>query len=193
MANASPATLSCRSRKGELMSKGGKTRWIATLVGVLFLVVCLAGALYLLSHQGRALPDEPLVTLEGETESLLNYRGQPLIVNLWATWCGPCVREMPLLARLDATHDEVTVLLVNHGEATETIERFMHEHQFRLQHLLRDPRGALLQHGGHRGLPVTYFYTAQGRLVATHTGELKPDHLASLLPRIGVDFNPDLL
>ena len=175
------------------MSNAVKNRWMATLVGVLVLVGVLGMAMFMLTHQARALPDQTLVTLQDEQQSLHSYQGGPLIVNLWASWCAPCVREMPLLERLDATHEDVTVLLVNHGEAAETIVRFMEQYRLDLRHLLRDPHGALLRHGGHRALPVTYFYTAEGRLAATHTGELTSSQLVMLLPRIGVDFNPELL
>ena len=160
---------------------------LAALVGLLGLGVSI------INQQSRALPDVSLRTLDGEAVQLEDFVGQPLLVNVWATWCPPCVREMPLLAQLDATHDDIKVLLVNHGETEERIQGFLQEQQLSLQHLLLDPLGGLLSHSGHRGLPVTYFYDAEGRLTATHSGELHEADLAEQLPRMGAVFDPQRL
>lgn len=160
---------------------------VLVIAGVLFFAV------HLLNHQNRELPDVRLTTLDGEAAHLEDFAGQPLLINVWATWCPPCVREMPLLADLDASHDEIKVLLVNHGEGRATIEDFLDAQQLSLNYLLLDPVGGLLAHSGHRGLPVTYFYDAQGRLTATHSGELTKRDLAEQLPRMGAVFNPEAL
>lgn len=176
--------LTLNKRKSHLKYKTP----LITLVVVVALVGILALGINIINQQNRALPDVSLRTLEGESVHLEDFVGQPLVVNVWATWCPPCVREMPLLAQLDASHTEIKVLLVNHGEGETRISRFLQEQQLSLQHLLLDPMGGLLEHSGHRGLPVTYFYDAQGHLVATHSGELMPADLAEHLPRMGVAY-----
>ena len=173
------------------MSK--RQTWGITLVSLVFLGSLLTLGLYLINHQNRALPEVPLQTLEGEPLQLEAYLGKPLLVNVWATWCPPCVREMPLLSDLAASHEDLQVVLVNHGEGPATIKSFMQEQGLTHQQLLLDARGGLLEHSGHRGLPVTYFYDAQGRLVATHSGELTVTDLAEQLPRMGVVFDPQAL
>lgn len=166
---------------------------VTTAVVVVSLVAILALGIQVINQQGRALPDVSLYTLDGDRVRLEDYLGQPLLVNVWATWCPPCVREMPLLADLDASHDQIKVLLVNHGEGQAVIEHFLQEQELSLQHLLLDSMGSLLEHSGHRGLPVTYFYDAKGRLMSTHSGELTAADLAEQLPRMGADFNPQAL
>ncbi len=166
---------------------------LISLTVIAFVIGLLALGIQVINQQNRALPDVSLQTLTGESVYLSDYAGQPLLVNVWATWCPPCVREMPLLAKLDATHPELKVLLVNHGEGGSTIEQFLLDQQLSLQHLLLDPVGGLLAHSGHRGLPVTYFFDAEGRLTATHSGELVQADLAEQLPRMGAVFEPERL
>ncbi|SFC19666.1 Thiol-disulfide isomerase or thioredoxin [Marinospirillum celere] len=166
---------------------------LITLLSLAFVVGALLVAFQVINAQQRALPEVSFQTLQGEGRQLESFRGEPFLVNVWATWCPPCVREMPLLADLDASHEELQVVLVNHGETPERIEDFLEEMGLNLQHLLLDPRGELVAHSGHRGLPVTYFYNAQGHLVATQSGEVTREDLADLLPRMGVNFYPERL
>lgn len=166
---------------------------LISLVSLTFAVGVLIFAYQTMTAQQRSLPDINLTTLDGETLQLDAYQGEPFLVNVWATWCPPCVREMPLLADLDTTHDALKVVLVNHGESVERIESFLEEMDLDIQHLLLDPRGELVAHSGHRGLPVTYFYNERGHLVATQSGEVTSDDLEKILPRMGVNFYAERL
>lgn len=67
-----------------------------------------------ISHRGEAAPDVKFTAPDGSTVTLSNFRGKPVLVNLWATWCGPCVAEMPTLDALAARQaDALTVLTVS--------------------------------------------------------------------------------
>jgi thiol-disulfide isomerase/thioredoxin len=70
------------------------------------------------------LPQEALPLLAGGTIDLSERDGRPLVVNLWATWCPPCVREMPMMAEVAAGQDAVDVVFANQGEGPDRIRRF---------------------------------------------------------------------
>src|SRR5690606_35627119 len=61
----------------------------------------------------------PLMTLNGEIESLTDMRGRPLVVNLWATWCPPCRREMPVLAQAQQREKDIAFIFVNQQETSD--------------------------------------------------------------------------
>lgn len=100
---------------------------------ILFVIVAfsanvLAGELK--PYKGRPLPDFELLDLKGKKHSIADYKGKVLLVNFWATWCPPCVKEMPSMQRLQ---DEMAgkpfeTLAVNMGEDKEMITSFLSKH-----------------------------------------------------------------
>lgn len=129
--------------------------------------------------------DVPLTTLQGAPASLSALAaGKPMVVNLWATWCPPCRREMPLLAAAQRQQSGVSFVFANQGEDAPTIVRYLVAGQLPLANVLRDPTTALGRKIGSTGLPTTLFYDAQGRLVGTHIGALSAASLASNLQRL---------
>ncbi|AVP58160.1 redoxin [Pulveribacter suum] len=133
-----------------------------------------------------ALPAWQGVALDARPVQLPALQGQPVVVNLWASWCPPCRREMPVLLRAQAEHPQVRFLWVNQGEAPETVIGFAAAHQLPQADVLLDTPsqlGALL---GHRALPTTLFFNAQGELAAVRSGELSAatlaQHLALIAP-----------
>lgn len=144
----------------------------------------VTGALAWLNAQSRALPQTTLQTLNGERTSLPDVSDKPLVVNLWATWCPPCRREMPVLGRAQARRPDVAFAFVNQGEAAATIEDYLEQESLALSHVLRDPARAIGREAGSTALPTTLFYNARGKLVDTHLGELSKATLRSGLSRI---------
>lgn len=142
-----------------------------------------AGSLSLIESTGRQLPDVQVETLDGAGTGLDAYRGEPMVVNLWATWCPPCRREMPVLEEAQQRRDQIQFLFVNQGEGNRTIRKYLETEGLDLDNVLLDQRGALGRTVGSAGLPTTLFYDADGRLVDVHTGELSRASLHSALER----------
>lgn len=110
---------------------------------------------------------------DGGTTSLAQVAaGRPQVVNLWASWCGPCRQEMPVLAQAQARQPHVAFVFVNQGEAAEATRRYLAAEGLGLRHVLLDPRSTLGAAVRSRGLPTTLFYDAQGRQVDAHFGVL---------------------
>ncbi|MCT8468706.1 TlpA family protein disulfide reductase [Chromohalobacter canadensis] len=138
-----------------------------------------------LSPTDGTLPDTRLMTLDGTTVDLLAlHDNQPLVVNLWASWCPPCRREMPLLTDTQQRRDDVTFVFVNQGEARQVIRRYLDNESLDLNNVLRDETLALGEHVGVKAMPTTLFYDADGRLVDTHFGELSQATLTHALSRL---------
>jgi peroxiredoxin len=112
---------------------------------------------------GSTAPDFVLDTLDGETVTLSDLRGQVVIINLWATWCVPCREEMPALesAWVDYQERGLVVLAVNQGESAERVRSFVDEQGWTLPVLL-DPDEILRSLYQPRGYPTTYFIDRNG-------------------------------
>lgn len=131
-----------------------------------------------------AAPPLQFTRLDGGKGSLAAYRGKVVLVNLWATWCPPCQREMPVMQQAQASNPDVNIVFVNQGEESRTIAAFLDRHSLVLRHVLVDPQhqtGAAL---GHRALPTTLFFDAEGRLADTRIGELSQATLTQRLTRL---------
>ncbi|WP_341520847.1 TlpA disulfide reductase family protein [Pseudomonas sp. G.S.17] len=132
-------------------------------------------------QQGVRLPEITLRNAAGESVQLADYQGRPLVINLWATWCPPCRREMPVLQAAQAERDDVVFLFVNQAESPQTVESFLSAQGLRLSNVLFDSSGQLAQSVGSMALPTTVFYSAEGRLIGSHLGELSRASLTRYL------------
>ena len=141
-------------------------------------------------EQGTRLPEMGLRDNQGKPVALQDYVGKPLVVNLWATWCPPCRREMPVLAQAQQDNTDVTFLFVNQGEGERLIADFLDGEGLGLENVLLDTGGRLGQHVGSASLPTTLFYDAEGRQVGSHLGELSRASLARALEQLEVKTQP---
>ena len=156
----------------------------------LFLLALVAGGILLIQHQASALPDVELTDLGGQPASLATIADdRPLVVNLWATWCPPCIREMPVLETAQRNYADIRFVFANQGEHTETIRRFLEKQSLNLDHVVSDQTGSFGQVVGSHGLPTTLFYSADGQLLDSHMGELSK---ATLVEKLG-RFDPAYL
>ena len=143
----------------------------------------LVGALALMQRTGVQLPDAELQRLEGGAVRLPQFTGRPMVVNLWATWCPPCRREMPVLAEAQAGRGDVAFVFVNQGEGANEVRDYLRGGAMTLRNVVLDPTSQVSQATGARGLPTTLFFDARGRLVDVHMGELTRAGLAQKLRR----------
>lgn len=129
----------------------------------------------------RPLPALSLPALDGRPVALAGLAGKPTVVNLWATWCPPCRREMPLLQQAQAAHPELNFVFINQGETREAIVRYLQGQGMALENVLIDARRASGAAFNEQALPTTLFFDAQGHLVATRVGALSEATLAQRL------------
>ncbi len=164
---------------------------LAVALGTVALVWTL-GTLLLdaTSNDVARLPALQLQSLAGQTVALTDFQGQPTVVNVWATWCPPCRREMPVLQQAQAERPDVHFVFVNQGESASKVQAFLATQQLPLRNVLLDPHGKARVELGHRALPTTLFYDAQGRLVDTRVGELSRATLAQRLPALSPPLQP---
>lgn len=125
---------------------------------------------------GRPAPPLALPRLaNGAMLDLQSLRGRPVIVNFWASWCAPCVRELPALARFSAEHSgpgAPQVLAVNVAEDVATIESFLAEQGVGNLTVLLDGDGHAGDVWGASGLPMTFLIDPAGRIAAAQRGEI---------------------
>ena len=119
----------------------------------------------ILPQEGYLAPDFDLKSFTGENVSLSDYRGSPVILNFWASWCPPCQREMPDFSKAQLEFDEqgVTILAVNalHRDSISALNAFLAKNPVSFQVLL-DDSGAINQAYQVHSLPTTYFIDAKG-------------------------------
>lgn len=120
------------------------------------------------AQKGSALPTESFAAPDGKPVTLATFKGKPLLVNLWATWCAPCVKEMPSLDRLAAkTKGKLQVLVVNQDsekQADDPVPAWWAKAKLANLEQYRDAKNELgFAFGG--GLPMTALYDAAGKEV----------------------------
>lgn len=107
----------------------------------------------------------------GDQLHLAQLRGRPFVINLWASWCLPCRREMPMLVDV-ASRSSIPILLVNSGEEREVAGRFLRANRLPSGPVYFDPAGALAKASGAGGYPATLFVNAAGQVETMHLGEI---------------------
>jgi thiol-disulfide isomerase/thioredoxin len=165
----------------------------AAIAAVVLAIAAAGGALYERQRQtaqtqaaasadlfGRALPDA-----DGRPQPLSRWRGQVLVVNFWATWCAPCVAEMPALDRLQQEFAARNVVIVGLGtEDAEHVRSFRDRLGLRLPLLAGgfDALAIARNLGDLQGvLPYTAVFSRSGKLLHTQLGEIPGDTLRGWL------------
>ncbi|HEY0626779.1 MAG TPA: TlpA disulfide reductase family protein [Allosphingosinicella sp.] len=119
------------------------------------------------SNAGKSAPDTAFLDPDGEQVSLADFRGKPLLLNLWATWCAPCVAEMPTLDALAGKGGNLQVLAVSEDiEGQEQkVATFFEERKLANLEAFRDPELGLMTGLNASVLPTTILYDSQGKEV----------------------------
>lgn len=137
------------------------------LMLALSLTACTASSEMLTPIQGRPqAPDFILKDMNGQTHQLADYRGKVVVVNFWATWCPPCVHEMPSMQKAwEATRkDNVVILAINNGEDLKKVQAFHNKVPLTFP-LLLDTNANIMAEWKARGMPSTFVVDPEGRLV----------------------------
>jgi len=124
------------------------------------------------SNAGAIAPETAFEDPDGAPASLADFRGRPMLVNLWATWCGPCVAEMPTLDALAAREGErLRVLTVSQDlDGRDKVEAFFRKQGYRDLETWLDPQMALMAALKVDTLPTTILYDVNGRELWRVTG-----------------------
>lgn len=162
-------------------------------------IICLGIGVYGITRQSdtQAAPSEasqiPAVekgpapaivgtTLTGEPFDLTTYRGTPVVLNFWASWCGPCRKELPAIAAFAKAHPEIAVIGVDYQDDVASAKAFAAEHGATWPSVVDDgPIGAAYK---VPGLPATYLIDAQGQIVDRILGEVTEATLEAQVPEL---------
>ncbi len=134
------------------------------------------------ARQGERLEDFTVRCLDGGDFTLSAQRGRVTVINLWATWCAPCVRELPGFDRLQRERpDDVAVLALHSPPVTADVEDWLSDYDFRLRFAV-DADGSLSQAlGASTVLPMTIIVDPDGVVTYRREGALTYDELQKLV------------
>jgi thiol-disulfide isomerase/thioredoxin len=118
------------------------------------------------------LPEARFAALDGAPQTLQGEGSGPVVVNLWATWCPPCRRELPMMMDLAEATPAVRVVFLNQGEFGPHVQQYLLREGLSSDRVLLDPETKALTHFNAPGLPATLFFSSEGVLEELHLGEI---------------------
>jgi peroxiredoxin len=135
---------------------------------------------------GQPAPDFQLATLDGELVSLQDFRGQPVLLNFWAVWCGPCLEEMPVIQdRFRQHYPDLVVLAIEEGDSPSKVRDYIEDEEFSFVVLLGSDEVA--KSYNVFAFPTSFFIDADGVVQSVVVGGMTADSLDLELQKIGVN------
>lgn len=136
--------------------------------------------------QKSPAPDFQLEALDGSRVKLSDLRGHPVLINFWATWCGPCQLEMPLIEQYYQKYQpDLIVLAVDNDEPKSDVQAFATNHNLTFPVLL-DPGAKVEDLYQVRAFPTSFFVDKSGTILYQYIGSLNESQLVQYLAKIGV-------
>jgi len=124
----------------------------------------------------RPAPPATLTADSGKEVTLDSFRGRTVLINFWATWCAPCIEEMPSLLRLQQKLDGLTILAVSEDRrGAELVDPFVAQHGVQKLAIYLDPKNAVGHAFAIEGLPTSVLIDRDGRIRAELQGAAKWD------------------
>lgn len=156
---------------------------VAVAIGVLATVIILkkiddSNYVYpeKVEEQIKKAPDFTATLLTGEEFTLSENIGKPVLVNFWATWCGPCVGEMPAFEQLKKDYgDEVVIVAVNCGEKAETVQEFVDENGYTFNFALDEKAKISTNIYPTMSIPYTVLIDADGNIAEEFVGAVSAE------------------
>ncbi|MBB6178950.1 TlpA disulfide reductase family protein [Pseudorhizobium flavum] len=147
-------------------------------------VIATAATLALTSSGTQVPPLTSIFRSLTGAETTIGTNGRPTVLNLWATWCPPCRRELPMMAELAASTADVDFVFANQGEPSAKIADYLRSANLKLPQAVLDPQLLLSRHYSAVGLPATLFLAADGTLSGSHLGEISREVLAQKIQEL---------
>ncbi len=146
-------------------------RILTVVVLMLTLVLLIVGCSSPSAQVGKQAPDFQLLNLEGQPVSLSDFQGKPVLLNFWATWCGPCRQEMPLIQGIfeEYSDAELVILAIDIGETPSVVNNFIERSNFSFPVLLDTDQDVALEYN-IRAIPTTFFIDKDGIIQAIKVG-----------------------
>ena len=187
---ASPATRPPARRRFDLRRLPLPALVLGAIVPLALLIVLVGWSIGRLPVTGPAAvgtvaPDFTLTDLDGRPVRLADLRGRPVIVNFWASWCGPCIEEFPLLREAATAHadDGLAIVGIVYQDRAEAARAFMDRYGGTWPAAM-DPGDTVANAYGMLGPPQTYFIGRDGRIVARQIGQISAASLDEKLAAI---------
>ena len=131
-------------------------------------------------------PTLQVTTLDGKAYDLAQHRGKWVVVNFWATWCKPCVKEMPDLSALDVMRDHIEVLGLAYDDTDpKDIRAFLQKHPVAFPIAIIDTFDPPKSFATPRGLPTTYLIGPDGKLVKKFTAPISAADIEAAIAAAG--------
>jgi peroxiredoxin len=143
------------------------------------LIAATTQAADLKPYSGEALPDFTLSDMEGKTHTLSHYHGKVVMLNFWATYCGPCIKEIPSMQRLKEklAGKSFDILAIDMAEEKADVAAFMQRHKIQVNFpILLDGEGSVIEQWMVSAVPTTFIIDPQGKIQYALYGGLEWDN-----------------